>query len=178
MPTTRTLILLIAGLVAALVAGSAYAFTVPGEGDEHASSHAAPNSQEPEGFDGTQDADDDEDDAAETAGDAEGAGPDHAALIADEFGVSADDVAALHEQGIGWGALFKLYAFADATDTDVDELIAGAAVSADGEHGFAFGEMKKSLTDDELAALEDGPKNFGQLVSGSKSKKPKDAGAP
>src|SRR5437879_12602177 len=37
-----------------------------------------------------------------------------AQVIADHFGVSQADVMALHDQGIGFGAIFKLYAIAAA----------------------------------------------------------------
>jgi hypothetical protein len=96
---------------------------------------------------------------------------DKAILIAEEFDVDAAEVTALREQGIGWGALFKLYAIADARGVSVDALISGAPLDAEGERGFAFGEMMQSLTDEERAALEDHPKNFGQLNKGNKPKK-------
>ena len=111
-----------------------------------------------------EDADDqDEDDEAE-AGD----GAEHIAqVIADEFGVTQEEVLALHQQGIGFGALFKLYAIAAAKGMSVDDLLATLETNAEGEFEFAFGELKKSLTEEELAALEAGAKNLGQLVSAS-----------
>src|SRR3972149_10818232 len=57
-----------------------------------------------------------------------------AGLIADAFGAEEADVLALHEeQGIGFGALFKLYALAAATGTSVDDLLAAIATDAEGE---------------------------------------------
>ena len=97
-------------------------------------------------------------------------GAEHIArLIADAFGAEEADVLALHEeQGIGFGAIFKLYAIADLTDTPVADLLAAATTTgANGETEFAFGQLFNSLTDEQLAALEDGPKNLGQLVSAS-----------
>ena len=92
-----------------------------------------------------------------------------AQAIADAFdGVAQEDVLALHEQGIGFGVLFKLYAIAEATHTPVADLLAAATTTdPNGETEFAFGQLFNSLTDEQLAALEDGPKNLGQLVSAS-----------
>jgi len=73
-------------------------------------------------------------------------------------------VLALHDDGIGFGALFKLYLIARAKGITVYELI--AQIEEDGG-GFAFGKLKKSLTEDEMAIFEDGPNNLGELVSGS-----------
>ena len=94
---------------------------------------------------------------------ATGAGAEQVAqAIADEFGASQEEVLALHEQGIGFGALFKLYALARATGTTVDDLLASI-----GSDGYAFGKRFKELTDEQQAVLESGPKNLGQLVSAS-----------
>ena len=95
-----------------------------------------------------------------------------AGLIADAFGAEEADVLALqeevlalHEQGIGFGALFKLYALAQATGTTVQDLL--ASMDADGGQGYAFGKRFKALTEEQRAILESGPKNLGQLVSAS-----------
>ena len=86
-----------------------------------------------------------------------------AQAIADAFdGVAQEDVLALHEQGIGFGALFKLYALAQATGVSVQDLLASI-----GEDGYAFGKRFKELTEEQQAVLESGPKNLGQLVSAS-----------
>ena len=107
---------------------------------------------------------DDEGDEANVQEEGEtGAGAEQVAqAIADEFGASQGDVLALHEQGIGFGALFKLYALARATGTTVDDLLA----SIDGD-GYAFGKRFKELTEEQQAVLDAGPKNLGQLVSAS-----------
>jgi hypothetical protein len=162
--------LLAVAIVAALAASSAHALSPDDDGDHgEASSHANPIAQEMREREhpaaGLQEPDGGDDPAGEA---------DHAALIADEFDVSEDEVLELRADGTGWGAMFKLYALARAQGVDVDDLIAAATVDEDGGHGFAFGEMKNALTDDELEELDDGPKNFGQLVS--KSKKPAHAG--
>ncbi|MDO8611942.1 MAG: hypothetical protein Q7R32_03845 [Dehalococcoidia bacterium] len=98
-----------------------------------------------------------------------GEGAEHiAGLIADAFGAEEAEVLALHEEeGIGFGALFKLYALAAATGTSVDDLLAAIATDAEGEFEFAFGKRFNDLTEEQLAALEEGPKNLGQLVSAS-----------
>ncbi|MEE8346936.1 MAG: hypothetical protein V3S20_06285, partial [Dehalococcoidia bacterium] len=101
-----------------------------------------------DGDDGDVEDEEDEEDGDEAKGAHEIAG-----IIADAFGASADDVWAQHEQGIGFGALFKLYAF-------------GAPIpsGADGDHEFNFGELRKALTDEQQTALESGPKNLGQVI--------------
>ena len=100
------------------------------------------------------------------ADDGDGTGAERVAeAIAEEFEVTPEEVMDLHDQGIGFGALFKLYALANVMeDTTVQDLLAD---SDDGGKGYAFGQLKKSLTDEEADALASGPKNLGQLVSGS-----------
>src|SRR3990172_8425725 len=97
-----------------------------------------------------------------------------AQAIADAFDdVSQEDVLALHEEGIGFGAIFKLYLLAAAGGTTVEALMSEA--EADGE--FAFGERFKELAGEvsALTAGEDGmPKNLGGVVSEAKKA---DAGA-
>ena len=91
-----------------------------------------------------------------------------AQAIADAFDdVSQEDVLALHEEGIGFGAIFKLYLLAAAGGTTVDDLLATMDADADGEFEFAFGKRFKDLTEEQRAVLESGPKNLGQLVSAS-----------
>ena len=89
-----------------------------------------------------------------------------AQAIADAFDdVSQEDVLALHEEGIGFGAIFKLYLLAAAGGTTVDDLLATMDADADGEFEFAFGKRFKDLTEEQRAVLESGPKNLGQAVS-------------
>jgi hypothetical protein len=97
-----------------------------------------------------------------------GEGAEHiAGLIADAFGAEEANVLALHEQGIGFGALFKLYTLAQATGVSVQDLLAAIATDAEGEFEFAFGKQFNDLTEEQQAVLESGPKNLGQLVSAS-----------
>lgn len=115
---------------------------------------ASPSGQEQEG------------DAAE---DGRGAGK-VAQAIADEFGVPKDDVLARHGDGIGFGALFKLYKLARAQGISVDELLATIPTDANGDREFAFGQRRKALTDEQRALYESGPKNLGRLVSAASKK--------
>jgi hypothetical protein len=97
-----------------------------------------------------------------------GEGAAHVAeVIGDAFGASQEEVLALHEQGIGFGALFKLYALSQATGVSVQDLLAAIATDAEGEFEFAFGKRFNDLTEEQQAVLESGPKNLGQLVSAS-----------
>jgi hypothetical protein len=110
----------------------------------------------------------------------DGQGSDKVAqAIADEFGVSKEEVLAHHQQGIGFGALFKLYKLARAKGISVDDLLATIPTGANGEREFAFGDLRKSLTAEQRAAFNSGPKNLGQLVSGKNKQnksKAKDSG--
>ena len=97
-----------------------------------------------------------------------------AQAIADSFStggeeILVDDVFALREEGIGFGALFQLYALAEAMDTGVEEVLALR------QQGMGFGELRNALDPDQLAILEALPKNLGRIVSGVN--KPEGAGA-
>lgn len=86
-------------------------------------------------------------------------------VTAEATGVSQEDVLALHEEGIGFGALYKLYLLAAANSTSVDALLDTIPTNADGKYQFAFGKMFKEATTEvsALSAGEDGvPKNLGQ----------------
>jgi hypothetical protein len=158
----RTLMFAALALAAALAAGSAFAINAPA--DHESPGRGVSHLQEPD------------DDAPEAVQDPQDAKPklDNAQLIADEFHVPLGDVQELRDEGIGWGALFKLYAIADAKGVSVDDLVASAQLDADGEREFAFGEMMQSLTDEQRAALEDHPRNFGHLHKAKKPKKNQD----
>ncbi len=85
-------------------------------------------------------------------------------VISSLFSLPTDEVAALHEQGVGFGALFKLQLLARAQNKSVAELIA-AATGPDGEIDFAFGQAMHQLTPEQLALIEGLPKNLGQAVA-------------
>ncbi len=84
-----------------------------------------------------------------------------AQVIAEGFSADPQDVRDLREQDIGFGVIFKLYALAEVMDgTTVEDLLALF------EGGTGLGELRNALTEEQLDALELGPKNLGQLVSG------------
>jgi hypothetical protein len=120
---------------------------------------------DPEATDDADAADGAEPEGDEVEGEGDAAGNQKIAeVLAEEFDTTPEAVLALHDQGIGFGALFKLYSIARAKGITIEQLL--AEIEASGG-GFAFGKLKKSLTEEEKAILEDGPKNLGELVSGS-----------
>lgn len=169
MSAMRKLIVLAAAIVGVTVAGTAYAFSERGPSKPPAPSALQDTESPPGGGDGILALQQDGGADAEEDGDGRGAAR-HADLIAAEFGLPRESVIALQQQGIGWGAMFKLCSLARAMNVPVETLIANATIDANGEREFAFGELKRTLTPEQLAVLEAGPKNFGQLVS--KSHKP------
>jgi hypothetical protein len=169
MNAMRNLALAAAAVVALAVAGTAYGFSQRGPSEPNQAADSAPAGR------GHTPALQQEDDASEPGVAGEPADDDsgengaerHADLLAAEFGLSRESVLALHQQGIGWGGLFKLCSMARAMNVPVETLIANAAVDTNGEREFAFGELKQTLTPEQLADLDSGPKNFGQVVSAS-----------
>jgi len=169
---TRTLLLSLAvlGVAVALaissysaLAGSSPVGDVAGAviGHDGADDTDVADSDDTDGVDG------EEVNAQDNGNDGEGAEA-VAQAIADAFDdVSQEDVLALHEEGIGFGAIFKLYLLAAAGGTTVDDLLATMDADADGEFEFAFGKRFKDLTEEQRTVLESGPKNLGQLVSAS-----------
>ncbi len=93
----------------------------------------------------------------------------HVAVIAAAFdGVDEEQVLALKQQGVGFGAIVKLLALAEAAGTSVDDLLAEASTGPDGELEFDFGALRAELTPEQLAGLSDLPTNFGQLKKAAK----------
>ncbi|MFQ5880245.1 MAG: hypothetical protein ACE5IZ_08750 [Dehalococcoidia bacterium] len=80
-------------------------------------------------------------------------------------GVDASTVMTQHQQGIGWGVLFQLYAIAQARGITIDALLQEIVFTEDGEHDFALGKMRNDLSDEEQEALDDVANNLGELVS-------------
>jgi len=157
MKRTLFLSVLVAGAALALAAGSVLADK---GGPEHGAEHGVANGLQEDGGGDVVEAHDNGDGS-------EGAG--HVAeVIATSFDADESDVMTLHEEGIGFGAIFKLYLLAAAADTSVEELL--ATIEANGDGGFAFGKLFKELTD-EVSVLTDGedglPTNLGKAVSGS-----------
>jgi hypothetical protein len=139
----------------ALVAGSYSALA--GNGPVSDAVEAVLGSEHDEDSDSVNDVDLQGD--GESDGEALGA-MENAEAIAEGFDVDAEEVMDLHEDGIGFGALLKLYQLAEATGVSVEELL--ASIEADGE-GYAFGKRFKELSEEELANLDGIPTNLGQL---------------
>jgi hypothetical protein len=160
MQRTLVLSLLVVGAGVALVIGAYSALA--GAGPVSSVAGAVSSADEASGADDVQDADGDDGD------DEVGEGAQHIAqVIADEFGGTQEDVLAQREQGIGFGALFKLHALAAAMDMSVDDLLATIPTDGDGGYEFGFGKLRKALSEEQQAAYESGPKNLGQIVSAS-----------
>lgn len=149
-------------LVAVLAGSSAYAFSERGRSGDHGAEVALERRADPgDQAHGANNLQEQEQESESPV--------DMGAIIGEAFGADPAEVMALHAQGIGFGAIFKLYAIAAAKGTTVDALL--ATIPADpvsGERDFAFGRLKKSLSDAETAALRDAPKNLGQIVSASR----------
>lgn len=167
MRRTLLLSLLVVGAAVALGIGSYSALADPGPVTSVAG--AVIGADEPDDGDLVEDADDDVDDvdAEDEDGDNDEGAQGVAQAIAETFEVTPDEVMALHDGGVGFGAIFKLHLLSAAGAGTVEEL--QAAAEEDG--GFAFGKHFKELSG-EVAALsagEDGvPKNLGQAVSHAK----------
>ena len=150
------------GVAAILAAGTVYAVSAQDGGEDHAAEIALERREDAPGQQAAAHVDHDaQQTSAEDAADI-------AEIIADEFDGDADDVSKLHEDGMGYGVIFKLYAIADAKDMDVDDFIESLPEKPNGKLQFAWGQVKKSLDEDEAEELADGPKNLGQLVSASR----------
>jgi hypothetical protein len=92
-----------------------------------------------------------------------------AVLLATEYGITLEEIAALGEAGLGFGEIFKLKTLSLLTGLTFDELLAGFEVDPEtGEYEFDWGAFKQSLTEEQLAFLDTLPKNFGQFVSAHK----------
>jgi hypothetical protein len=86
--------------------------------------------------------------------------------ITEEFELEPGEVQELHDMGIGYGAIFKLQVYAYALGITVEELLATLEVDPEtGEYVFNFGELEQSLTEEQLALLDDLPQNLGEIVS-------------
>ena len=86
----------------------------------------------------------------------------HAASISAAFDIDSDTALALHRDGIGWGAMVKLFAIAEVTGVTVDQLLANVA-KVDGEYEFDFGSMRAGLTVSQQEELAGMPKGVGHL---------------
>jgi hypothetical protein len=105
-----------------------------------------------------------------TAGE-ESAGPGrgqsrHADSVAAAFGIDAEKALALHEDGVGWGAMVKLLAIAEVKGVSVDQLLAGVS-KVDGEYEFDFGQLRAGLTAEQQEQLDLMPRGLGHLKKGN-----------
>ncbi len=84
----------------------------------------------------------------------------------DGLDATAEDISAFVETGYGFGELFKLNLYSTLLGISVEEYLSAAALDPEsGEYFMAWGQFKKDLTEDQIALLDELPKNFGQLVS-------------
>jgi hypothetical protein len=168
MQRTLVLTVLVVGAAAALVVGSVSVLAGAGPVTDVAS--AVVGADDPDDGDLVEDddADGDEVDGNGAEEDAAKGANDIAQVIADAFGSSQEDVMAMHDEGVGFGAMFKLHALAAAMEMSVDELLATIPTNSDGGYEFGFGELRKALTEEQQAVYESGPKNLGQLKKASK----------
>lgn len=99
--------------------------------------------------------------------------------LAGAFGMDAEALAALHEEGLGYGQLFKMSLYAAATGLDFEAILALATIDPEtGEAEFSWGTLWADLTDEQRAALGDLPRNLGQVVSEAKRHHGRDAHRP
>ena len=88
--------------------------------------------------------------------------PRHAATVAAAFDIDVERALALHDAGVGWGAMVKLLGIAEVKGVAVDQLLAGLP-KVDGEYQFDFGAMEADLTPAQRAELADMPRGLGHL---------------
>lgn len=89
----------------------------------------------------------------------------HADSVAATFDIDPETVLALHDDGVGWGAMVKLLAIAEVKGVSAEELLAEIP-KVDGEYQFDFGKLRAELTPDERDALDAMPHSLGQLKNG------------
>ncbi len=172
--------LLVVGAAVALAIGSYSALA--GAGPVTSVASAVIGADEPDDVDvldavETDDVDGDDVDADDVDADdgdgGEAKGAQHIAeLIEGAFDAEEGSAWALHEQGIGFGAIFHAYLIAEASGGTMTVEDVLAAAEAEG-----FGTMFQDLRDEIAALTADGaPRNLGELVSASHG--PEDAGPP
>jgi hypothetical protein len=86
----------------------------------------------------------------------------HAASVSAVFGIEPDTALALHQDGVGWGALVKLLAIAEVKGVSIEQLLADIE-KVDGEYVFDFGSMRGALTAAQQEELAGMPKGVGHL---------------
>ncbi|MEE9228592.1 MAG: hypothetical protein V3U47_06430 [Acidimicrobiia bacterium] len=84
----------------------------------------------------------------------------------DGLNATEEDISAFAEAGYGFGELFKLNLYSTLLGYPLEDYLAAAALDPEsGKYVMAWGQFKKGLEPEQLALLDDLPKNFGQLVS-------------
>lgn len=86
----------------------------------------------------------------------------HSESISAAFEIDPDTALALHQDGVGWGAMVKLLAIAEVTGVSVEQLLADTQ-KVDGDYEFDFGAMQAALTPGQQEALAAMPKGMGHL---------------
>ncbi len=92
-----------------------------------------------------------------------------------DYGADIEQVRALHDAGVGLGTIFKLEAIAAITESDIFDLIV-QLTGEDGELELGWGAWRHQLTPDQLATLEQLPKNLGQIVAAAHRSETADGG--
>jgi hypothetical protein len=86
----------------------------------------------------------------------------HAESVSVAFGIHPDTALALHQDGVGWGAMVKLLAIAEVKGISIEQLLADIE-KVDGGYAFDFGALQASLTPEQREALAEMPKGIGHL---------------
>ena len=86
----------------------------------------------------------------------------HAESVSEVFDIDPDTALALHQDGVGWGALVKLLAIAEVKGVSIEQLLADIE-KVDGEYEFDFGSMRAALTPAQQEELAGKPKGVGHL---------------
>ena len=152
MRRTLLLSLLVVGAVVALAIGSYSALA--GAGPVTSVAGAVIGADGPDSGNDAEGEDGDNGDNGDNGEGAQGV----AQAIAETFKVNLDEVMALHDGGVGFGAIFKLHLLSAAGAGTVEEL--QAAAEEDG--GFAFGKHFKELSGEGAGGLGPGSEIFGR----------------
>lgn len=85
------------------------------------------------------------------------------AFSTDDNEILPEDVLDLHDEGVGFGVLYQLYAMASVMeDMTIEDLLALH------QSGTGIGQLRKDLNEDQLLVMDVLPKNLGQATSALK----------
>ena len=80
--------------------------------------------------------------------------------------ITEEGVLALHANGIGFGAIYRLALLAWAQGRTVEELLAERATAdEDGDAGLGIGRLTRDLDEAVLALIVNLPRNLGQAIA-------------